>query len=305
MSRTVYAGIDGGGTKTTFVLVDAEGTEVGRQTTTTSNAAVIGHDAAGAVLRQGLEQALAEAQSDLGGAWFGLSGGDRPEDHRRLRPHVEHLTPTIRMSNDAELVLAALPNGIGLVVVAGTGSIAFGHGEDGVRVRSGGWGQILGDEGSGYDLARQMLMAFTAQVDDRGPATACFDRIMDQLQLDEPFQLIQWVYARERTKGEIAALSSIVLMSADEGDVVASNIVSASARELARTALAAARRLGLPTPMPLALTGGLLTGSERFRRDFLAAFEEAFPKLDIRLVTDPALTAARALAATSITSRSS
>ena len=57
--------------------------------------------------------------------------------------------------------------------------------------------------------------------------------------------------------------------------------------------------------MPLALTGGLLTGSERFRREFLAAFEEAFPKLDIRLVTDPALAAARALAATSITSRSS
>lgn len=304
MTRTVFAGVDGGGTKTTFVLVDADGLEVGRQTASTSNAAVIGHDAAGAVLRRGLEQALAETQADLGGAWFGLSGGDRPEDHRKLRPHLEHLSPNIRMSNDAELVLAALPHSIGLVVVAGTGSIAFGYGASGTRVRAGGWGQILGDEGSGYDLARQMLLAFTAQVDGRGPATDCFDRVMEHLRLEEPFQLIQWVYAQDRTKGDIAALSAIVLAAADAGDAVARNIVASSAQELAHTARAAARRLDLPPPLPLALTGGLLTGSERFRREFLSAFEEEFPSLDIRLVTDPALAAAQALAASSFNPRS-
>lgn len=305
MTRVVYAGVDGGGTKTTFVVVAGDGEEIGRHTAPTSNAAVIGHDAAGAILRGGLERILAETGSELGGVWLGLSGGDRPEDHRRLRPHIDHLTPNIRMSNDAELVMAALPDGIGLVVVAGTGSIAFGYDAAGRRVRSGGWGQILGDEGSGYDLAQRMMAAYTAQVDGRGPETACYDLLMHHLNLAEPFQLIQWVYAQDRTKGDIAALSAIVLAAADDGDEVARSIVEESAEELAHTAKAAARRLDLSSPFPLALTGGLLTGSERFREAFLAAFRKDFPILDIHLVTDPALTAARSIAATHSETRSS
>lgn len=305
MSHTVFAGVDGGGTKTAFVVVDRDGVEVGRHTSSTSNAAVIGHDAAGAILRTGLEQVLAETGGELGGVWLGLSGGDRPEDHRRLRPHIAHLTPNIRMSNDAELVMAILPDGVGLVVVAGTGSIAFGYDATGRRVRSGGWGQILGDEGSGYDLARQMMVAFTDQVDGRGPETSCYNLLMDHLHLEEPFQIIQWVYAQDRTKGDIAALSAIVLRAANDGDDVARAIVNGSAAALARTAKAAAHRLDLPSPVPLALTGGLLTGSDRFRESLLAAFREDFPMLDIRLANDPALAAARSLAASSAETRSS
>ncbi len=296
MTDTIYIGVDGGGTKTAFVAVDEAGTEVSRLALSTSNAAVIGHEAAGKVLQTGLEKLVADARATLGGVWLGLSGSDRPEDHRRLKPHIAHLTSDIRMSNDAELALAALPNQTGLVVVAGTGSIAFGYDAAGKRARSGGWGQILGDEGSGYDLARLMLQAFTAEVDGRGPATACYTMVMEHLQLEEPFQLIQWVYDQGRTKGDIAALSAITLDAADTGDAVAQRIVIASAGALAHTALAAARRLELPSPLPLALTGGLLTGSERFRSAFLDAFGAKFPSFNVRMVTDPALTAAQALA---------
>jgi N-acetylglucosamine kinase-like BadF-type ATPase len=298
MSGIVFAGVDGGGTKTEIVLVDEDGSEVARHVTTTSNAAVVGHETAGMVLSTGLVQVLQQASGTLAGAWLGLSGGDRPEDHRRLRPHIEHLTPNIRITNDAELVLAALPNSVGLVVVAGTGSIAFGRSANGTRVRSGGWGQLLGDEGSGYDLARRMLVAFTDEVDGRGGDTMLTPRLMAHLDLQEPFQLIQWVYARDRTKGDIAGLSSIVLAADADLDEVAMEIVNLSSASLARTAAAAAARLALPEPLPMALTGGLLVGSLRFRSAFLDELAASVPSCDVRIITDPALAAAQAMAAT-------
>lgn len=296
MSEDVFAGIDGGGTKTSIVLVDADGNEVARHTTTTSNAAVIGHDQAGTVLRAAVLHVAGQGSRRLRGAWFGLAGGDRPEDHRRLLPYLNDLASSVRMSNDAELVLAALPGGTGLVVVAGTGSIAFGQTSSGTRVRAGGWGQIIGDEGSGYDLARRMLDAFAGDVDGRSPSSSCTPRLMEQLDLEEPFQIIQWVYAPGRTKADIAALSGIVLEEAAGGDRMALDIVEESAAKLAETARAAAKRLDLGSPLPLALTGGLLVHSQHFRQVFLDHFRHHHPQLEIAIVDEPALTAARAMA---------
>jgi glucosamine kinase len=297
MKTVVYAGVDGGGTKTTVVLIDVSGKEVARHTTSSSNAAVVGHEAAGQVLREAMEHVLEEVDASLGGAWLGLSGGDRPEDHHLLRPHLRHLSQQLRFTNDAELALGALPEESGLVVVAGTGSIAFGRSRSGERIRAGGWGHIMGDEGSGYDLARRMLVAIAAHVDGNGPATSLRERLMTHLSLDEPFQLIGWVYAKERTKGEIAGLSSLVLEAADDGDRVALTIVQLAAEDLASTAVAAGRRLNPPTRLAVALAGGLLTGSERFRAAFLAALKNDIPDIDVSLVFDPALIAARSLVA--------
>ena len=118
MTTHVFAGIDGGGTKTVVVLVDASGTEVARVITSTSNAAVAGHDVVGQVLRDAVEEALRAAgpNVNLAEAWFGLSGSDRPEDHRALKPYLEDLAADIQMTNDAELVLGALPDSTGLAI---------------------------------------------------------------------------------------------------------------------------------------------------------------------------------------------
>jgi N-acetylglucosamine kinase-like BadF-type ATPase len=296
MSRTAYAGVDGGGTKTTIVLVDANGLEIGRTSTLTTNVALVGHDVAGKTLRGGLESILRAHDYGLADVWLGLSGGDRPEDHQRLLPHIDDLSPNLRFTNDAELVLAAFPDEVGLVVVAGTGSIAFGRDTAGQRIRAGGWGQLLGDEGSGYDLAIRLLRAFTEHVDGKGPDSSCFASVMSELRLGDPFHLIHWVYAQERTKADIASLSSIVIAGADEGDATATDIVSSSAKALATTALAAANRLHLLRPVPVALAGGLLTGSALFREKFLAALGHDLD-LDWQVVTDAALTAARFMAA--------
>lgn len=298
MTHSGFAGIDGGGTKTTVVLVDASGTELTRVQTTTSNAAVVGHDAAGETLRTALEAAIRQTHQPITitKAWFGLSGSDRPLDHSLLRPYVETLAPRIRMTNDAELILGALPDSVGVAIVSGTGSIAVGRNTAGERVRSGGWGQIIGDEGSGYDLARRMFEAFAAETDGRGPATSLTQRLTQHLSLAEPHQLIAFVYRPGTTKADLASLSHIVVEEADRGDVVAADILLTSGAQLAATTRAAARRLGFVHRLPLAVTGGLIANVEPFRTAVIETLRRDWPEIDCHVVTDPALTAARFLA---------
>lgn len=298
MTRSVFAGIDGGGTKTVVVLVDESGAELNRVQTSTSNAAIVGHDAAGEVLRSALIDALSGAgvESPISAAWFGLSGSDRPEDHRHLNPHLHDLATEIRMTNDAELILGALPDSVGVAIVSGTGSVAVGHNAQGARARSGGWGQIIGDEGSGYDFARRMFDAYSREVDGRGPGTTLTGRLMSHLSLTEPHQLIAYVYKSDTTKADLAKLAVIVVEEADVGDAVALDIIAASARELANTASAVARRLGFEMTLPLALTGGMLVHVDRFREQVLDGIRSNWPALESRIVLDPALAAAQAMA---------
>jgi N-acetylglucosamine kinase-like BadF-type ATPase len=303
MSSPLFAGIDGGGTKTVVVLVDANGVERARVLTSTSNAAVVGHETAGQVLRTALSDAMHQAGQDgpMRAAWFGLSGSDRPEDHALLGPFIAGLSSSMRMTNDAELILGALPGAVGIAVVSGTGSIAVGHNARGERTRSGGWGQVIGDEGSGYDLARRMFEAFAREADGRGQATSLTGRISSTLSLAEPHQLIQWVYGPETSKGDIAGLSRLVVEEADAGDAVAQTIVMDAAIDLAETTGAAARRLGFEGRLPLAMTGGLLIHVGRFREIMLDRLRREWPALEYAIVTDPALTAACSLARAPVT----
>lgn len=297
--RAFYAGIDGGGTGTTMVAVDTAGAEVARVHTGTSNAAVVGHEAAAATLVSGLTELASQCMAELpfAAAWFGLSGSDRPHDHRRLLPFLQPLAATIRMTNDAELLLGALPSSAGVALVAGTGSIAFGRHADGKRARGGGWGHVFSDEGSGYDLARRMLRAFAAEVDGRGPATSLTPRLVEYYALEEPHQIIARIYDLATTKADLARLSSIVMEEAANGDVVAVDILDRAAAELADMALAVGRRLAMLDRLQLAMTGGLLIHSPDYRERVLASVRGGATIDRIALVSDPALTAARAIAA--------
>jgi N-acetylglucosamine kinase-like BadF-type ATPase len=200
------------------------------------------------------------------------------------------------MTNDAELALGALPDSVGLAVVSGTGSIAFGRNAAGQRVRAGGWGQIIGDEGSGYDLARRMFDAFAAEADGRGPSTSLTGRLNAELGLNEPHQLIAFVYSPQTSKGDLASLSRLVVEEADAGDTIALETIASSANQLVQTASAAARRLGFVSSLPLALTGGMLVHIDRFRNQVVDGLRKEWPGLNYTIVDDPALTAARSVA---------
>lgn len=300
MTGALYAGIDGGGTKTAVVVVDGTGAEVARVVTSTSNAAVVGHEQAAATLREALAEAARQAGVALpfAAAWFGLSGSDRPEDHAYLEPRLADVATDLIMTNDAELALSGLPERVGVAIVAGTGSISLGRNASGEKARAGGWGHIFSDEGSGYDLTRRMLRAFAAERDGRGPETSLTVRLLDYWRITDPFSVINRVYDPAMTKGDLAGLSRIVVAEAAAGDAVANGIMDEAAAELAALGDAVIRRLRLGPDVHVALIGGMVVHVGAYRERVLTSLRHDWSIAGTALIDDPALTAARYLAQT-------
>jgi N-acetylglucosamine kinase-like BadF-type ATPase len=167
--------------------------------------------------------------------------------------------------SDAELVLAAgTPAGWGVALICGTGSIAWGRAPDGRSARAGGWGYLLGDEGSGYDIALRALRLATQTADRRAAAPALLQAALDHWGLQEPEQLIGQVYRLETTRAEIAALAPRVVALADAGEPAAMHLLDDASGELAQLVVAVACKLDLIAP-PVALAGGLLGACEQLR----------------------------------------
>ena len=266
-SPPLYLGIDGGGSKTLAVLVDALGREQGRGAAGSSNQEVVGLEQAVTAIHHAAERAAQASQATLPVtcAWLGLAGVDHDGDRERLAPHVSLLAGTVRITNDAELALSALPQQVGVALIAGTGSIALGRDARGRVARVGGWGHIFGDEGSGYGIGRAGLQAAARAADGRGPATALLERILAAWKLDAPELLLARVY-QAFDKTAIAALAPLVLALAAEGDALAQSIEADAARELALAVTTVARALDFPPgPLPLAAAGGVLVHHERLR----------------------------------------
>lgn len=298
MSGVYFACVDGGGTKTEMVLVNEDGQEITRQVTGTSNSAVIGHSRAVEVLEALVASVTTEANVELPltGLWCGLSGSDRPEDHVRLRPSLEKLAEELTLTNDAELAIGALPNRVGVAMVSGTGSIAFGRNADGVRRRASGWGHVFGDLGSGYDIARKALWYYSAQIDGYGPETSLVERFTEHFDLVDPYSIINRIYDPTTTKGDIARLSRIVVAEAETGDDVSQQILRDVAADLSLYADVVARRLRLGPVIDLALVGGMLTKVDVFRQHVVDGLSNNWEIGQLKLVTDPALTGARFIA---------
>ena len=144
---------------------------------------------------------------------------------------IGHKAPVL-VVNDAlaALVAGAGDQGPGIVLIAGTGSICYGRNEAGQAARAGGWGYLLGDEGSGWWIGRRTLSAVMRAGDGRGPATLLTERVLAHLELDETSDLIHEVYYRDTRRRAVAGLSGVVQRAADDGDVVARQILAGVGR---------------------------------------------------------------------------
>ncbi len=292
----LFAGIDGGGSKTLAVVVDADGRERGRGTAGSSNYAAVGVDRAIGEIRASLVGATRAAGSDapVAAAWIGLAGVDRPADQTALLPRLRQIAGRVHLTNDADLVLTALPGAVGIAAIAGTGSIMLGRDTQGRTARVGGWGHVIGDEGSGYELGRLALQAASRAADGRGPATTLLDSIMQFWRLGEPGDLISRVYHHENNTW-IARLSSLVFAAARTVDPVARKLVSRVAPEFALGVVTVGDQLDFSEgTLPLALAGGLLTGEPTLRAMLLRRVRRRWAIGPVEVVTEPASSAARA-----------
>lgn len=297
MSDGILVGVDGGGSKTVVLVADRAGQVLGRGSAGSANYQAIGIAQAGSAVTQALAAACRAAgivleATPLANVCLGLAGVDRPADRlvweawsRAQWPGV----PTLVL-NDAELVLAAgTPAGWGVAVICGTGSIAYGRDSGPHRARAGGWGSVLGDEGSGYSIGLAALRAVARADDQRAEPTVLTDRILQHWALATPQALIQRVYVQMATPAEIAALAPLVDQAARSGDQVAQAILVEAAEELALAATTVARQLQLQGPIPLALAGGVFVKQpERGAAVVAAAAQRGWEFAPVTIVDEPA-----------------
>ena len=295
-SNAFAVGVDGGGSKTLAVVVDERGNKRGRAVTGSSNHSRVGIEQAVRQIYSAVEEAARRACCVLpfSSAGFGLAGIDRPDDYDLLLPHLKPLARDIRLTNDAELVLSGLPGEVGIALIAGTGSIALGRNARGTTARSGGWGYIIGDEGSGYDLGRRCLQAVARASDGRGPATMLAGLLLKRWQLNDASEMIGKVYSASDPTA-IASLSALVFAASRGGDEVARSIVDAATRELALAAAAVKNMLDfVGVQVALALGGGLLLHETDFRTKVIEAIGGCMSIAGVVVVEEPALSGARA-----------
>jgi N-acetylglucosamine kinase-like BadF-type ATPase len=254
-------GIDAGGTKTVCQLADETGHVLAEARRGGANLQAAGELEVEKVLHEVMEEALADRDVIPGAICLGIAGVDRPDDARVVRGIMRRIGYKAKtlIVNDALIALeAGAPGQPGIVVIAGTGSIAYGRNDRNEAARSGGWGYVLGDEGSGYWIGRAALRAVLREADRRGPATELTSLLLNYYGVGRAQDLIHQVYAASLRPAAIAALAQCVTAARDAGDQVAIGILRGAADQLEASALSVARRLELVgTEFPFVLSGGM------------------------------------------------
>jgi N-acetylglucosamine kinase-like BadF-type ATPase len=288
--RQIVVGVDAGGTKTAAVVGDGH-TILGRA------------DGPGGAIRPGRALMAASAIADTVRRALSASGhlkaeaivvgaagagreAERDELERALRG--EQIGRKIVVTTDIEVALAAaFGRGPGIVVSAGTGSIAIGRTEDGALHRSGGYGWQMGDAGSGYAIGRGALSALSRAADGRGPMTNLTGRMIAAIRVADFDGVITW--AATATAAEVSGLAPTVLEVAAEGDIVAQGIVDYAARELSQLALSLLPYFPEDQPIQVAVTGGILSPDRALRAMILDRLAEDTRLNLIRFSIEPAL----------------
>jgi N-acetylglucosamine kinase-like BadF-type ATPase len=264
-------GVEGSGYKTQAVIANRQGTVLGRGLGPSSNQHRVGVEKACDALSIAIEAAVAQAPPAPGSTWgqrlaavcLGLSGVDQPQDQTLFTGWLrrEGVAGPCQVLNGSELILVGgTPEGWGLALISGTGSVCLGRTADGRTARAGGWGPLLGDEGSGYQIALQALQVATQAADGRGGAQPLLEAILAYWRLSKPQQLVEYVHRPEIATADLAELAQAVLELASKGDPDCAKIVNHAGQALARHVDTVAKQLDL-SGAPLALGGrNMLSG---------------------------------------------
>ncbi len=268
MSGVRYAvGFDGGGTKTTGCLISSDGDYYASLTGGATNYSIS--------LEKAIQQELAEMTrslckraglSHLDALGVCLSGLGQEAVRQRVRRLIEEkeLALAYHVDHDARAALyGAFAGGPGIILIAGTGSIAFAQDENGEVYRCGGWGYLLGDEGSGFDIARRGIAAALQALDGRGkptPLQAAFEQKFAVSRIDEAVPLI---YSEYSDRGKMAQLATIVFEHSKAGDVVAGEIIGNAAGAYAELVAALFTRVAVDGVADVALIGNIFNSASQ------------------------------------------
>ena len=261
-----FLGVDGGGTKTDFVLIDEWGRVLATRRTGSAYYPEIGVDALQRMLVAGIQDTVGEAavsRADLTYAFIGLpSYGEDSALLSRLDRIATEILPIerYRCGNDVICGWAgALAGHDGINIVAGTGSIAYGEFES-RSARAGGWGELFSDEGSAHWVAREGLNLFSRMSDGRAPRGPLHVMVRERFGVRDDLDVCAALYGPPPlARSEFAALAPIVAQAARAGDVAAHRIFESAAHELAAIVHAVRDKLAVPphVPLPMSYSGGM------------------------------------------------
>ncbi len=238
----IFLGVDGGQSSTKALVGDETGRVLGAGTAGPCNhvaSAAEGREKLARAVRECVHAALQQAGLPLDtvfeAACFGMSGG--PDDKGQVLAAMV-ASRYLSVTHDAAIALAGATGGQpGVIVIAGTGSIAYGRNAAGREMRAGGWGYVFGDEGSAFDIVRQALRAMLRQEEGGGAATALTPLLLGATQSADANQMLHRFYTAEWPRHRIAQLAPMVDHASQEGDAVAIRILENAAEALAGLAL--------------------------------------------------------------------
>ena len=284
----LVVGIDGGGTRTRVMLADAHGTVLAR-TEGPGTALSPGHESAAAdVIKSLIADVLAMAdRSDQRPAVcvVGVAGAGQERAAQALWSALASRRVADDVSVQADATVAmddAFGDSAGVLLIAGTGSVAFSRAPDGRVERCGGWGPNVGDEGSAAWLGRRALSVVTAASDGREPETALGGAMLTALEMESLDELIPW--ALDATPAKLATLAPVVMQVAATGDLRANALISLCVEELVLHVRTLARRCFVDerSAVPVALAGGLLSKGSLVRRRLEQRLKSAVPGASVR-----------------------
>ena len=287
-------GIDAGGTKTTCLLADDEGRILAEAHGGGANLQASGELEVEKVLHRVMEDALGDSDIRPAAICLGIAGVDRARDSDAVRGIMRRIgfkTRTLVVNDALVALVAGAGSAPGVVIVSGTGSIAYGRNGTGRAARAGGWGYLLGDEGGGFWIGRSALSAVVRQFDGRGPATLLTELVLHEMKLGHPTELIHAIYDGGLQRHAIAAIAAVVQRATHEGDAVASDILSRAGAELAAAAASVISRLEMRgDPFRAVLAGGIFHAIPWLAENLTGRMSEIAPRSDVRLLDrDPAL----------------
>ncbi|MGB2715795.1 MAG: BadF/BadG/BcrA/BcrD ATPase family protein [Vicinamibacterales bacterium] len=282
-------GLDAGGTKTVCLLADSDARIISIARRGGANLQASGELGVEKVLHDVMDEAIGDRDIAPAAICLGIAGVDRPDDGDIIRGIMRRIgyKARILVVNDALVALeAGAPGRPGVVIISGTGSIAYGRNAVGEAARSGGWGYVLGDEGSGYWIGRAALRAVLRAADQRGPQTALTPMLLDHFGVAEPQGLIREIYQTNLKPAAIGALAGCVQQAFAQGDDVAVGILQGAVRELESAALSVARRLELVgTAFPFILAGGIFRAVPWLQQELSRRLPESAPPSRAELLT--------------------
>jgi len=275
----LFLGIEGGGTRTVALMADARGKLVKRLETGPGNVRLL-NDAQLLELFQGIAAKFPSPDA----VGIGMAGARAASDLRRIREAAGKVWGSIpcQATDDLETALSATeePRGeeqsVRVLVLSGTGSCCFGRNARGRTAKVGGWGHILGDGGSGYDIGTSALRGVVAQRDESGKWPKLGTRMLRRLRIAEPDELIAW--AQGAPKAEVAALAEEVFGAAAKGDKTARMILASAGGSLAKEAITCAEKLARRgTKVEFILTGGTLLKQSKFAAELGVRLRKLWP----------------------------